>query len=148
MVYDIKSEDEFNTLIGAKRTTIVEFYANWCPPCHKIAPIVKEQANIYTDIQFLKVDVDLLDELTAKQDIQAMPTFMVYDSGETTGVRLLGADPDALIDLIRSVSRKETQSIVAFEKRYSTQIENRNKYSNDIESKRISGVKTNKCIIL
>lgn len=37
---------------------IVDFFASWCGPCHFIAPTVEELSKKYTDIVFLKVDVD------------------------------------------------------------------------------------------
>ena len=151
MVYDVKTEDEFQTLISVKKTTIVEFYANWCPPCLKIGPIVEEHSKIYTDIQFLRVDIDLLDDLVVKEDIQAMPTFMVYDSGKTTGLRLLGADPDALLDLIKSVSHLETSysSVITGNdsQKERVSVDNAEKKIKDSNIKK-EAIKENKCIII
>lgn len=73
-VIHIKSEDEFNKHINVDKVTIVDFTAQWCGPCQMIKPFFEKYSDEYTNIQFLKVDVDELSELTDKIGINAMPT--------------------------------------------------------------------------
>lgn len=56
---------------------IVDFYADWCGPCKKVAPILKELAAQYKDdIVIYKVDVDQEKELAAAFGIQSIPTLL------------------------------------------------------------------------
>lgn len=56
---------------------IIDFYADWCPPCKKIAPILKELAADYKDdIIIYKVNVDEEAELKAAFGIQSIPTLL------------------------------------------------------------------------
>jgi len=56
---------------------IVDFYADWCGPCKKIAPILKDLAILYkNDIVVYKVDVDNEKELAAAFGIQSIPTLL------------------------------------------------------------------------
>lgn len=56
---------------------IVDFYADWCGPCKKIAPVLKELAGEYkNDIVIYKVNVDKEKELAAAFGIQSIPTLL------------------------------------------------------------------------
>ena len=56
---------------------IVDFYADWCGPCKKISPILKELAGEYKiDIFIYKINVDNEKELAAAFGIQSIPTFL------------------------------------------------------------------------
>lgn len=104
MVYEIKTEEEFRKLINAKKMSIVDFSADWCPACSQIGPIFDSYSAIYTDIQFLRVNVDNFEEMALSAEVNAMPTYIVYESGKMTDKRLTGADSDALNKLLRTIS--------------------------------------------
>ena len=56
---------------------IVDFYADWCGPCKKISPILKELAGEYkNDIIIYKINVDNEKELAAAFGIQSIPTLL------------------------------------------------------------------------
>lgn len=79
---------------------LVDFTASWCPPCRAIAPHVAAIADAQSGT--LKVgtcDVDGNGELTAKLDIRAMPTLMVFKDGRVVG-QIVGAVPRAKIEAL------------------------------------------------
>ena len=56
---------------------IVDFYADWCGPCKKVSPILKELAGEYkNDIIIYKINVDNEKELAAAFGIQSIPTLL------------------------------------------------------------------------
>jgi thioredoxin len=56
---------------------IVDFYADWCGPCRKVSPILKDLAMLYKeDIVVYKVDVDTESELAEAFGIQSIPTLL------------------------------------------------------------------------
>lgn len=60
-----------------ERPCIVDFYADWCGPCKKVAPILKELAGEYkNDIIIYKINVDNEKELAAAFGIQSIPTLL------------------------------------------------------------------------
>lgn len=56
---------------------IIDFYADWCGPCKKVAPIMKELAGEYkNDIVIYKVNVDQEKELASAFGIQSIPSIL------------------------------------------------------------------------
>ncbi len=59
------------------KPAIIDFYADWCGPCKRVAPILKELAAQYKDeIIVYKVNVDNEKELAAAFGIQSIPTLL------------------------------------------------------------------------
>jgi len=62
---------------------LVDFWAEWCPPCVLIAPIIEELAGEYQGkAKIAKVDVDAGRNAAAKFGITAIPTLIVFKGGE------------------------------------------------------------------
>lgn len=60
-----------------EKPCIVDFYADWCGPCKKVAPILKELAEEYkNDIIIYKINVDNEKELAVAFGIQSIPTLL------------------------------------------------------------------------
>ena len=59
------------------RPAIVDFYATWCGPCRKLAPILEEIATEYAgQIDVYKIDVDKEPQLAAIFGVQSIPTLL------------------------------------------------------------------------
>lgn len=61
------------------KATVVDFYAEWCGPCKRIAPYLHSETQ-KQGVALVKVNVDVNQEASGKYGIQAMPTFKVLDS--------------------------------------------------------------------
>lgn len=75
-VFDFeKNKDKW--VYEGDKPCIIDFYAEWCGPCKKVAPILKDLAMRYKDdIVIYKIDVDKEKELAAAFGIQSIPTFL------------------------------------------------------------------------
>jgi len=63
--------------------TLVDFWAEWCPPCQMVGPIVEELAAEYQGkAKIGKLDVDGNRETSGKFGITAIPSLMVFKGGE------------------------------------------------------------------
>jgi len=62
---------------------LVDFWAEWCPPCRMVAPTVEELAGEYAGkAKVGKVDTDANRDTAAKFGITAIPTLIVFKGGE------------------------------------------------------------------
>ena len=78
---------------------VLDFSATWCGPCKMIAPLFAELSEQYTNVVFLKIDVDDNPDTAAKYNVSAMPTFVFVKQGQVVD-RLMGASPQRLQELI------------------------------------------------
>ncbi len=76
MVKHLESENEFNELI--KGRVLVDFYADWCGPCKRLAPLLEELEGI----DIIKVNVDMFDNLSRSYGIMSIPTLILFESGK------------------------------------------------------------------
>lgn len=100
MVKVVESIDE----IPKKGVVIVDFYANWCGPCKRIAPAFEELAGTFKNFTFLKVDVDESPDIMELFHVKAMPTFVFLVDG-TIIQTVEGADLNRIIDSLQNLSR-------------------------------------------
>lgn len=89
-VTKVSTNDEFNHHLSENDLLFVDFYAEWCGPCKRIAPSVETLSHKYTSVKFLKVDVDDDHTLAEQYNVKAMPTFLFFKKGSYTSV--VGAD--------------------------------------------------------
>ncbi|ONK65306.1 uncharacterized protein A4U43_C07F35770 [Asparagus officinalis] len=79
---------------------VIDFTAKWCGPCRFVGPAFEAFSAKYTDVVFLKVDVDELSEISQQWNVQAMPTFIMLKGGKETG-RVVGAKKNELEKMIQ-----------------------------------------------
>lgn len=74
--------DEFNTQLKTDKLVLVDFNAEWCAPCKKMAPALHEIANEQKDkLILLEIDVDKHEEVANELKIESLPTLMLYKNG-------------------------------------------------------------------
>ncbi len=94
MVHQCTSAEDFKTRT-AQGPTIVDFTATWCGPCKMIGPVFAQLSTKYTNLQFIKVDVDELEDVSGEAGVTAMPSFFVYKEGKVVD-QLVGASQEKL----------------------------------------------------
>lgn len=99
MVKKIGSKAEFEELIKGQKVVAVDFTATWCGPCKMIGPKFEAMAETFPSIEFVKVDVDELDDVSQGAGISAMPTFQIYKGGVKVD-ELVGASEKKLEEML------------------------------------------------
>jgi thioredoxin 1 len=73
------------------RPVIVEYWAEWCPPCRMVAPVLAQIAEEHADkIDVVKLNIDENPQTAQKYQILAVPTMNVFSGGEVVK-QVLGA---------------------------------------------------------
>ncbi|WP_276503021.1 thioredoxin domain-containing protein [Terrimonas pollutisoli] len=77
--------EEYMSQIPANKTALVDFGAEWCPPCKKMAPVLDSlQAKHGSKFQLIKIDGGLQTELCKTLGIESFPTFIIYKKGKAS----------------------------------------------------------------
>ena len=74
---------EYNTMIPADKTVLVDFGAAWCPPCVKMKPVLEElEKNKALHFQLIKVDAGVHTDIMKALNIEPIPVFIIYKKGK------------------------------------------------------------------
>lgn len=76
------TEDNFDALLARNLPVLIDVYADWCPPCCRIAPLIEELAvELEGRAVVAKLDSEAYPNLIARLGINSLPTFIVFDKG-------------------------------------------------------------------
>src|SRR6266700_3292387 len=82
-VVTLTQENFAKEVLQSSVPILVDFWAEWCGPCKMIAPILDELAEEYDGrIRIGKVNIDEHQELAAQYRVSAIPTLLLFRSGE------------------------------------------------------------------
>ena len=92
------TDAEFQEIVLDSKTPVfVDFWAEWCGPCHMIAPVVEELAEEYDGkFSFTKVDVDANPKTAMQFGIRSIPTMLLFKDGQVAE-QVIGAVPKAML---------------------------------------------------
>ncbi len=88
------NDGEFDAeVLKSEIPVLVDFYADWCGPCHTIAPTIEALSNEFNGrLKFVKVDVDANQEVASRYEIMSIPTIMLFENGKVED-SIVGAYP-------------------------------------------------------
>ncbi len=99
------TDDNFEEeVLKSDKPVLIDFWATWCGPCRKIAPIDEEMATEYDGkAKIGKLDVDSNQQTSIKYGVRSIPTLLLFKGGELKET-IIGAVPKAhLVDKLQSV---------------------------------------------
>ncbi|HUH06203.1 MAG TPA: thioredoxin [Egibacteraceae bacterium] len=80
------------------RAVVVDFWADWCGPCHQLSPIIERVAARHTDdVALVKVDVDAAPGLARTYQVQGIPAVKAFRDGEVVA-EFVGVQPEPAVE--------------------------------------------------
>jgi thioredoxin 1 len=83
-------------VLGARGPVLVDFWADWCMPCHAVAPILEQIAE-ERNLTLVKVDYDQERELAERYGVQSIPNMILFEDGEPRA-QTIGALPKSALE--------------------------------------------------
>lgn len=92
----VNDQDFEQSVLNSTLPVIVDFTADWCPPCRVLAPLFARLSDAYKGkLRFAKMDTDENVTVPARMGIQGAPTLILFAHGKPVG-RIVGPHPGRL----------------------------------------------------
>ncbi|MEV0809158.1 thioredoxin [Micromonospora sp. NPDC050200] len=101
----------FDEVTESDGIVLVDFWADWCGPCKRFAPVYERSSEKHPDIVFGKVDTEAQQELGAKFDIRSIPTIMAIRDGVIVFAQPGALPESALENLIEQVQALDMDDV-------------------------------------
>lgn len=98
-LYNTTTKEEFEKHTNSGRAVLVDFWAEWCPPCRAMAPVLEGVSKKIPEADIVKVNVEESDEnqaLAAQYEVRSIPNMLVFKDGEVVE-NYVGIIPSAVL---------------------------------------------------
>jgi thioredoxin 1 len=104
-VSSVGAADFEQEVVKSDKLTLVDFWAEWCPPCKMIAPLLDELARELPDkVKIVKVNIEHEQALAEKFGIASIPTFLFFKDGKLREQMVGAVGKKVFIDKINAHS--------------------------------------------
>jgi thioredoxin 1 len=117
------TKDTFEQTVANGGIVLVDFWAGWCGPCLRFAPVYEHASEEHPDIVFGKVDTETERELAAAAGIYSIPTLMAIRDGVVVFAQPGALPPAALeqvISAVRAVDMDDVRAKIAAQRASAT----------------------------
>jgi thioredoxin 1 len=98
MATNVTTETFDAEVIQSEKPVLVDFWAEWCGPCHAVAPVLDRIASEReSELKLVKVNIDEEHELSQRYGIASIPTMILFKGGEPSAA-VIGAQPKGAIE--------------------------------------------------
>ena len=92
----VTEADFEHEVLEADGPVIVDFWADWCTPCHAVAPVLERIAE-ERNLKLVKVNYDEEQDLAERYGIQSIPNILLFEDGAPTA-QTIGAQPKTALE--------------------------------------------------
>ena len=75
---------------------LVDFWADWCTPCHAVAPVLERIAAEH-NLKLVKVNYDEEQQLAERYAVLSIPNMILFENGEPKA-QTIGAQPKSALE--------------------------------------------------
>jgi len=94
----VADQEVHNAVLDSATPVLVDFWAEWCVPCHMVSPVVEEIGQEKgASLKVVKLNIDDNPDVTRKYGVMSIPSLILFKGGEEV-TRVVGARPkDAIL---------------------------------------------------
>ena len=102
----VKTQEKLNQILAENKLVLIDFYADWCPPCRQLAPHIGKLADSHDGrVKVVKVDVDEAGALAKAFSVRSIPAIYILKNGKKVDEE---AGYKSYEDLVKWVEKHET----------------------------------------
>ncbi len=96
MATDVTDSTFETEVLQSAEPVLVDFWAEWCGPCHAVAPVLERIAE-EKNLKLVKVNIDENQDLAMRYGVQSIPNMILFESGAPKAAAV-GAMPKGMLE--------------------------------------------------
>ena len=98
MALEVTEANFEQEVLQSETPVLVDFWAEWCGPCHAVSPVLEKIAEERKDeLKLVKVNIDVEQELSLRYGVMSIPTMILFKDGEPAAAAV-GAQPKSALE--------------------------------------------------